>query len=149
MAEPKTQNNKHNQEPGRPVTLVKKLTDSQFVREFKDFINRGSVVELAIGVAVGGAFTSIAKSLVDDIVMPITSLLLGGLDVSRLAIDVPNIFGADTTAHIAYGNFIQNVVNFLIIAFTDFVIVKFMNRMNADSRAQNEEAERKAKEAQK
>ncbi len=149
MAEPKTQNNKHNQEPGRPVTLVKKLTDSQFVREFKDFINRGSVVELAIGVAVGGAFTSIAKSLVDDIVMPITSLLLGGLDFSRLAIDVPNIFGADTTAHIAYGNFIQNVVNFLIIAFTVFVIVKFMNRMNADSRAQNEEAERKAKEAQK
>lgn len=149
MAEPKTQNNKHNQEPGRPVTLVKKLTDSQFVREFKDFINRGSVVELAIGVAVGGAFTSIAKSLVDDIVMPITSLLLGGLDFSRLAIDVPNIFGADTTAHIAYGNFIQNVVNFLIIAFTVFVIVKFMNRMNADSRAQNEKAERKAKEAQK
>ncbi len=149
MAEPKAQNNKHNQEPGRPVTLVKKLTDSQFVREFKDFINRGSVVELAIGVAVGGAFTSIAKSLVDDIIMPITSLLLGGLDFSRLAIDVPNIFGADTTAHIAYGNFIQNVVNFLIIAFTVFVIVKFMNRMNADSRAQNEEAERKAKEAQK
>ncbi len=149
MAEPKAQNNKHNQEPGRPVTLVKKLTDSQFVREFKDFINRGSVVELAIGVAVGGAFTSIAKSLVDDIVMPITSLLLGGLDFSRLAIDVPNIFGADTTAHIAYGNFIQNVVNFLIIAFTVFVIVKFMNRMNADSRAQNEKAERKAKEAQK
>lgn len=149
MAEPKAQNNKHNQEPGRPVTLVKKLTDSQFVREFKDFINRGSVVELAIGVAVGGAFTSIAKSLVDDIIMPITSLLLGGLDFSRLAIDVPNIFGADTTAHIAYGNFIQNVVNFLIIAFTVFVIVKFMNRMNADSRAQNEKAERKAKEAQK
>lgn len=149
MAEPKAQNNKHNQEPGRPVTLVKKLTDSQFVREFKDFVNRGSVVELAIGVAVGGAFTSIAKSLVDDIIMPITSLLLGGLDFSRLAIDVPNIFGADTTAHIAYGNFIQNVVNFLIIAFTVFVIVKFMNRMNADSRAQNEEAERKAKEAQK
>ncbi len=149
MAEPKVQNKKHNPEVDRPVTLVKKLTDSQFVREFKDFINRGSVVELAIGVAVGGAFTSIAKSLVDDIIMPITSLLLGGLDFSRLAIDVPNIFGADTTAHIAYGNFIQNVVNFLIIAFTVFVIVKFMNRMNADSRAQNEEAERKAQESKK
>ena len=132
-----------------PVKLVKKVTESQFMKEFKEFINRGNVVELAIGVAVGGAFTTIVKSLVDDIIMPITSLLLGGLDFSRLAIDVPNIFGADTTAHIAYGNFIQNVVNFLIIAFTVFVIVKFMNRMNADSRAQNEEAERKAKEAQK
>ena len=149
MAEPKAQNNKHNQEPGRPVTLVKKLTDSQFVREFKDFINRGSVVELAIGVAVGGAFTSIAKSLVDDIVMPITSLLLGGLDFSRLAIDVPNIFGADTTAHIAYGNFLQNVVNFLIIAFTVFVIVKFLNKLNADTKAKEEAEKQKAEGATK
>ena len=149
MAEPKLKNKKPLDNSGKQVTLVKKLTDSQFVREFKDFINRGSVVELAIGVAVGGAFTSIAKSLVDDIIMPIASLLLGGLDFSRLAIDVPNIFGADSTAHIAYGNFIQNVVNFIIIAFTVFVIVKFMNRMNADSRAKNEEAERvKAAEAE-
>lgn len=139
MAEPKAQNNKHNQEPGRPVTLVKKLTDSQFVREFKDFVNRGSVVELAIGVAVGGAFTSIAKSLVDDIIMPITSLLLGGLDFSRLAIDVPNIFGADTTAHIAYGNFLQNVVNFLIIAFVVFIIVRFLNQMNANAKKVEED----------
>lgn len=148
MAEPKQSNKKTNQQdPEQHVTLVKKISDSQFVREFKDFINRGSVVELAIGVAVGGAFTSIAKSLVDDIIMPITSLLLGGLDFSRLAIDVPNIFGADTTAHIAYGNFIQNVVNFLIIAFTVFVIVKFMNKLNNDSRAANEKAKQEEKKS--
>lgn len=112
--------------------LARKVTNSSFIKEFKEFINRGSVVDLAIGVAVGGAFTAIVKSLVDDIVMPITSLLGGGADFSSLAIDVPNIFGADTVAHIAYGNFIQNVVNFLIIAFVVFVIVKFLNRMNAD-----------------
>ena len=66
-----------------PVKLVKKVTESQFMKEFKEFINRGNVVELAIGVAVGGAFTTIVKSLVDDIIMPITSLLAGGADFRR------------------------------------------------------------------
>lgn len=122
---------------------IKSLAQSSFISEFKEFINRGSVMDLAIGVAVGGAFTAIVKSLVDDIIMPITSLIAGGLDFSSLAIDIPNIFGADTVAHIAYGNFIQNVVNFLIIAFTIFIIVKAMNRLN---RAQDAA---KAKEADK
>lgn len=111
-------------------TPIKKLTESSFMKEFREFINRGSIVDLAIGVAVGGAFTTIVKSLVDDMIMPITSLIAGGLDFSTLAIDVPNIFGADTVAHIAYGNFLQNVVNFLIIAFTVFIIVRLINRMN-------------------
>lgn len=129
------------------ATVVKRFTDSQFVREFKDFINRGSVVELAIGVAVGGAFTTIVKSLVDDIIMPVTSLLMGGVDFTTLAIDIPNVFGANTTAHIAYGNFLQNVVNFMIVAFTVFVIVKMMNRMNLDSRAANTAEAERATEA--
>lgn len=128
----------------QPVELVKSVTDSAFVKEFKEFINRGSIVDLAIGVAVGGAFTTIVKSLVDDIIMPITGLLAGGVDFSTLSIDIPNIFGADTVAHIAYGNFIQNVVNFLIIAFTVFIIVRFLNRMNADTA--KKAAEEKAKE---
>lgn len=119
--------------------LARKVTNSSFIKEFKEFINRGSVVDLAIGVAVGGAFTAIVKSLVDDIVMPITSLLGGGADFSSLAIDVPNIFGADTTAHIAYGNFLQNVVNFLIIAFVVFIIVRFLNQMNANAKKVEED----------
>ncbi len=129
-----------------PVNLVKKVTDSQFIKEFKEFINRGNVVELAIGVAVGGAFTTIVKSLVDDIIMPITSLLAGGADFSALAIDIPNIFGADTTAHIAYGNFLQNVVNFLIIAFVVFIIVRFLNQMNTNVKKAEEEAKKKKTE---
>lgn len=129
-----------------PVNLVKKVTDSQFIKEFKEFINRGNVVELAIGVAVGGAFTTIVKSLVDDIIMPITSLLAGGADFSALAIDIPNIFGADTTAHIAYGNFLQNVVNFLIIAFVVFIIVRFLNQMNTNAKKAEEEAKKKKTE---
>lgn len=114
-----------------PLKVVKEVVESPFAKEFAEFINRGSIVDLAIGVAVGGAFTSIVKSLVDDIVMPVTSLLAGGLDFTSLAIDVPNIFGANATAHIAYGNFLQNVVNFLAIAFTVFLIVRMINRLNA------------------
>lgn len=131
-----------------PVKVVKKVTESQFIKEFKEFINRGNVVELAIGVAVGGAFTTIVKSLVDDIIMPITSLLAGGADFTKLAIDVPNIFGADTTAHIAYGNFLQNVVNFLLIAFVVFIIVRFLNQMNANTKKAEEDA-KKEKEKEK
>lgn len=131
------------------VKLVKKVTESQFLKEFKEFINRGNVVELAIGVAVGGAFTTIVKSLVDDIIMPITSLLAGGADFTQLAIDVPNIFGADTTAHIAYGNFLQNVVNFLIIAFVVFIIVRFLNQMNANAKKVEEDLKKEKEEREK
>lgn len=106
-------------------------SDNAFFREFKEFIDRGNVMDLAIGVAVGGAFTAIVNSLVNDMIMPITSLILGGVDFSTLAIDIPNIFGANTTAHIAYGNFLQNVVNFLVVALTVFLIVRTLNRLNA------------------
>ena len=91
-------------------------SDNAFFREFKEFIDRGNVMDLAIGVAVGGAFTAIVNSLVNDMIMPITSLILGGVDFSTLAIDIPNIFGADTTAHIAYGNFLQNVVKMVSVS---------------------------------
>ena len=121
-----------------PTVVVKVVADSAFVKEFKEFINRGSIIDLAIGVAVGGAFTTIVKSLVDDIIMPITGLLVGGVDFSKLSIDIPNLFGMNTAVHIAYGNFLQNVVNFLVIAFTVFVIVRFINRMNADTKAKEE-----------
>ena len=126
-------------------SFLHKFKNSSFFKEFREFINRGSVVDLAIGVAVGGAFTAIVKSLVDDIIMPVTSLLAGGLDFSTLAIDVPNIFGANTVAHIAYGNFLQNVVNFLLIALTIFIIVRAMNKLN---RAKDAEAAKKAESAQ-
>lgn len=109
---------------------IKKIAESPFMKEFREFINRGNIMDLAIGVAVGGAFTAIVKSLVDDMIMPIASLLAGGLDFSTLSLDIPNVFGANTVAHIAYGNFLQNVVNFLIIAFTIFIIVRLINRMN-------------------
>ena len=112
-----------------------------FRKEFIEFINRGSVVDLAVGVAVGGAFTAIVTSLVNDIIMPIVGLLAGGVDFTGLAIRIPNFFGTGDEAVIAYGNFIQNVIQFLIIAWVIFMIIKAMNRINRrkDAKAAKEE----------
>lgn len=106
---------------------VKKI--NPIIKEFKEFINRGSVVDLAVGVAVGGAFTSIVNSLVNDIVMPIVSLVAGGFNFTSLKLTVPNFFGAKNSAVIAYGNFLQNVVNFFIIALVIFLIVRALNKL--------------------
>ena len=119
--------------------------NSGFRKEFIEFINRGSVVDLAVGVAVGGAFTVIVNSLVNDIVMPIVGLIGGGVNFRDLKIVIPNFFGGDTEAVIAYGNFIQNVVEFLIIAWVIFLIIKAMNKINRKKDAKAEKAEKKAK----
>lgn len=92
----------------------------KLLQEFKAFIARGSVVDLAVGVIVGGAFSAIVKSLVNDVLMPIIGLLLGGLNFSNLS------FGLGE-AKIMYGAFLQAVINFFIIAFVIFFIVKLIN----------------------
>ena len=93
-----------------------------FLGEFKTFIQRGNVIDLAVGVVIGGAFGKIVTSLVNDILMPIIGLLIGGQDFKGLSIKIK-----DTT--IAYGSFIQNVVDFLIVAFFIFVFVKIINNL--------------------
>ena len=124
-----------------------KLKEKQGLKEeFIEFINRGSMIDLAVGVAVGGAFTAIVNSLVNDIVMPIVGLLLGGVDFTGLAVHIPNFFGNGDEAVIAYGNFIQNVVQFLVIAWVIFMVIKAMNRMNRKrdaKKASKEEAKKK------
>ena len=117
--------------------------NSGFRKEFIEFINRGSVVDLAVGVAVGGAFTAIVNSLVNDIVMPIVGLIAGGVDFTSLAIRIPNFFGNGDEAVIAYGNFIQNVIEFLIIAWVIFLIIKAMNRINRKKDAKKDEKKAK------
>ena len=127
---------------------VEKLKEKQSLKdEFIEFINRGSMIDLAVGVAVGGAFTAIVNSLVNDIVMPIVGLLLGGVDFTHLAIRVPNFVGTGDEAVIAYGNFIQNVVQFLVIACVIFAVIKAMNRLNRRrdaKKAKKEASEKKA-----
>lgn len=110
---------------------MEKIQEKQGLKEeFIEFINRGSMIDLAVGVAVGGAFTAIVNSLVNDIVMPIVGLLAGGVDFTGLAIRIPNFFGTGDEAVIAYGNFLQTAVEFLIIAWVIFMVIKGMNRLN-------------------
>ena len=103
------------------------------------------MVDLAVGFAVGGAFNEIVKSLVDDIVMPIVGLIAGGVDFNGLEIRIPNFFGTGDNAIIKYGSFLQNVMQFLIIAFVIFMIIKAMNRINRkrDAKKAKEEAAKK------
>lgn len=132
MAETKTKSSSGGNKGAKAKEALSKVRRSGggFKDEFIEFINRGSVVDLAVGVAVGGAFTTIVNSLVNDIVMPIVGLLAGGVDFTGLAIRIPNFFGTGDEAVIAYGNFIQNVIEFLIIAWVIFMIIKGMNRIN-------------------
>ncbi len=92
-------------------------------KEFKKFISRGNVIDLAVGVIIGGAFSTIVSSLVNDILMPVIGMLLGGINFSSLSITLND-------AQIMYGAFIQNVLDFLIIAFCVFLFVKFINEVS-------------------
>ena len=109
--------------------MAKEKKPGKLVSEFKEFISRGSVIDLAVGVIVGGAFTTIVNSLVDDIVMPIISLITGGIDLSSLAftIKLPDELVDVAPATIKYGLFIQNVINFFLIALVIFFMVKAIN----------------------
>ena len=98
---------------------AKKATS--WVSDFQKFIGRGNVVDLAVAVSIGAAFTAIVNSLVQDIIMPIVGVLLGGVDFASLSIQVGE-------ATIAYGNFIQTIITFVIISLVMFWIVRLMNR---------------------
>lgn len=92
------------------------------LKEFRDFTMRGNVMDLAVGVIIGGAFGKIISSLVGDILMPLIGLIIGGLDFSGLAFTVGS-------ASVKYGSFIQAVIDFIIIAFVIFMLVRAMNKM--------------------
>ena len=92
------------------------------MKEFKEFISRGNVMDMAVGIIIGGAFTAIVGSLVADIITPIIGMILGGVNFSELAVTVGS-------AQLTYGNFIQAIINFLIIAWVVFMLVKSMNKM--------------------
>ena len=109
-----------------------KYGSDKMLKEFKKFIARGNVLDLAVGVIVGGAFSSIVTSLVNNIFTPIIGLVLGGVDFSNLSITF-----RDT--NIMYGAFIQSVIDFLIVAFCLFIVVKFVNRFTKKKEEKKEE----------
>ena len=99
-----------------------------FFAEFKEFISRGNVIDLAVGVIIGGAFTSIVNSLVKDVIMPFIGWIFGGIDFTSLKYVITPGTEEIPEAAICYGNFIQNVVNFLLVAFTIFCMVRLINK---------------------
>ncbi len=108
--------------------------------EFKDFISKGNVMDLAVGVIIGGAFGKIVDSLVNDVIMPIVGKIFGGLDFSNMYIPLNGqemglalVEAKKAGAVLAYGNFISIVLNFLILAFVIFQMVKMVNRMKKEA----------------
>lgn len=93
------------------------------LKEFKEFALKGNIMDMAVGVVIGGAFQKIVNSLVNDIIMPAISVLTGNVDFSDMIFTVGD-------ASIKYGNFITTVVDFLIIAFSIFLVVKYINKLN-------------------
>lgn len=105
-----------------------------FLKEFKEFAMRGNVMDMAIGVVIGGAFTSIVNSLVGDIITPLIGIITGGTDFSDLKIVLTE------ESSFGYGAFITAIINFIIIAFCMFLVVKAMNKLR-DLRKKEPEAE--------
>lgn len=91
-------------------------------KEFKKFIARGNVMDLAVGVIIGGAFGKIVTSLVNDVLMPAIGIIIGGLDFSNLSVTIKD-------SKIMYGSFIQNIVDFLIVSFCIFILIKIVNKI--------------------
>lgn len=97
------------------------------LKEFKEFAMRGNVVDLAVGIIIGAAFSQIADSLVTDILTPPIGLMLGGVDFSSLALTIKEGGNAEPSVSIRYGVFLNHVINFLIISWAVFILVKGMN----------------------
>ncbi len=106
-----------------------------FIQEFKSFAVKGNVIDLAVGVIIGGAFGKIVTSVVNDIVMPPVGLIIGGINFSDLKIVLSTNADGSPAAIFAYGNFIQTIIEFLIIALAVFILVRGLNRLKKKEEA--------------
>ena len=97
------------------------------IKEFKEFAVKGNVMDMAVGVIIGGAFGKIVSSLVDDVLMPLVGMITGNIDFTTLAYKIGE---GDEAAVLKYGNFIQNTVDFIIVAFCIFMMLKGINKLN-------------------
>ena len=108
----------------------------KFLEEFKKFIAKGNVLDLAIAVVIGNAFNKIVSSLVDDVIMPLVGVIIGGIHFEGIKITVGN-------ASIMVGSFIQNIVDFLIVALTIFIVVKIFNKLSKKKEEEKKEEPKK------
>ena len=110
-----------------------------FVKEFKEFAMRGNVIDMAVGVVIGTAFGKIVSSLVGDVIMPMVGVLTGGMDFTSFKITLQEAVGEVPAVTINYGVFIQTVVDFLIIAFCIFMVIKGLNKLKRKEEVVEEE----------
>ena len=108
------------------------------IKEFKEFISRGNVIDLAVGVIMGSAFGKIVTSLVNDIIMPLVGSIMGGIDFTTLSVTIND-------SKVTYGNFIQNIVDFLIVAICIFFMVNVVNKLNNIHKTKKEEEKKVTK----
>ena len=119
----------------------------KFLNEFKEFAIKGNAMALAVGTIIGAAFSTITKSLTDDIIMPIVSIFLGGVDFTELKIVLPRLWGEakldeagnEILNTLNWGNFISAVINFIILAFVVFMLVKGLNKLSEIGKKKEEE----------
>ena len=111
--------------------------------EFKKFAMKGNVVDMAVGIVIGAAFGKIVSSFVNDILMPPLGMLIGGVDFSELSYTLQEAAGEEAAVAINYGSFIQTALDFIIIAFAIFMVVKGMNRMKKKEEAKEGKREGK------
>lgn len=112
----------------------------KIISKFRTFIERGNVVDLAVGVVMGSAFSKIVTSVVDDLLMPIIGIIIGGHDFSNLSINVGS-------AVIKYGSLINNIINFFIISFCIFILVKFINKLTSINKKEVKKEEKVVKKS--
>lgn len=122
------------------------------IAEFKEFISKGNVVDMAVGVIIGSAFTAIVNSLVADIFTPLIGIVIGGIDFASLSLKIPDTTLEDGTvitqgAELTYGNFIQSIITFLLTAICVFAFVKVINAVRSGNFIKKKAAEEKAAEA--
>lgn len=111
----------------------------KIMKEFKEFVMRGNVIDMAVGVVVGGAFKAIIDSLVADIIMPLIGMITGKVDIASLSVKVGD-------AELMYGSFLQQIINFLIIAFSIFMVVKSINTVHEKFLKKKEEEKEEEEE---
>lgn len=99
-----------------------------FLQEFKEFAVKGNVVDMAVGIVIGGAFGKIVTSFVNDVIMPPIGVMLGGVDFSKLEFVVKEAMGEVPAVTIKYGAFLNTIIDFIIIAFAIFIVVRMINK---------------------
>lgn len=119
-----------------------------WIEEFKTFAIKGNAMNMAVGVIIGGAFGTITKSLTDDVIMPVVSIFLGGIDFSEMKVTLPRLFGEPVLDEagneilntLNYGNFLSAIINFLILALVVFFLVKGLNKLSELGKKKEAEA---------